>query len=206
LSFWKDRLDAWRASRIGSIEASTLSKAAEDYRALLRSFGPDALRITDKAPSNFELLWLIRLAFPDARIVHCRRHPIDTCLSIFFTNFWGSQPYAWDRGDLVFYYRQYERLIDHWRRVLPGDRFTEVNYETLIADREAETRRLIAFIGLDWDEACMAPERNQRVVQTASHWQARQPVYGTSVERWRRYEPWLGELRELMPTAGASQV
>ena len=107
--------------------------------------------MTDKAPHNFELIWLIRLAFPDARIIHCRRSPIDTSLSIFFSNFQAAQDYAWDRGDIVFYYRHYERLMDHWRRVLPADRFTEVEYERLVADREAETRRLIAFIGLDWD-------------------------------------------------------
>ena len=96
--------------------------------------------------------------------------------------------------------------MEHWRRALPADRFTEVQYETLIADREAETRRLIAFCGLDWDEACLAPERNQRAVKTESLWQARQPVYTTSVERWRRYEPWLGELRTLLPVAAEAQV
>jgi hypothetical protein len=109
--------------------------------------------------------------------------------------------YAYDRGDLVFYYRQYERLMDHTRRLLPPDRFTEVDYENLIADREAETRRLIAFCGLEWDQACLSPERNSRLVNTASRWQARQPVYATSIERWRRYEPWLGELRSLLPSA-----
>ena len=96
--------------------------------------------------------------------------------------------------------------MDHWRSVLPADRFTEVEYETLIADREAETRRLIAFCGLDWDDACLAPERNSRVVKTPSLWQVRQPVYNSSVERWRRYEPWLGELRELLPAAEAGGV
>ncbi|MGC9956605.1 sulfotransferase family protein, partial [Roseiarcus sp.] len=116
-----------------------------------------------------------------------------------FANFAAGHEYAWDRGDLAFFFRQYERLMEHWRRALPADRFTEVQYETLIADREAETRRLIAFCGLDWDEACLAPERNQRAVKTESLWQARQPVYTTSVERWRRYEPWLGELRTLLP-------
>jgi hypothetical protein len=82
---------------------------------------------------------------------------------------------------------------------LPPDRFTEVEYETLVRDREPETRRLIAFCGLDWDDACLQPQRNERSVKTASVWQARQPVYTTSVDRWRRFEPWLGELRELPP-------
>jgi hypothetical protein len=94
--------------------------------------------------------------------------------------------------------------MEHWRRVLPADRFIEVEYERLIADREAETRRLVAFCGLDWDDSCLVPERNGRLVKTTSLWQARQPVYATSVERWRRYEPWLGELRELLPAAEAT--
>ena len=88
--------------------------------------------------------------------------------------------------------------------MLPADFFTEVEYETLVADREAETRRLVAFCGLEWDDACLAPERNARRIKTASLWQARQPVYRTSLERWRRYEPWLGELRELLPEAERS--
>ena len=155
--------------------------------------------MTDKAPFNFESLGLLHSMFPDARIVHCRRHPIDTCLSIFFTNFVRRQDYAWDRGDIAFFYRQYSRLIDHWRSVLPADRFIEVEYETLVSDRETETRRLVSLIGLDWNDSCLAPERNGRPVKTASLWQARQPVYTTSTERWRRYEPWLGELAEFAP-------
>jgi hypothetical protein len=99
----------------------------------------------------------------------------------------------------VFEYRQYERLMNHWRVVQPQERFTEVEYERLILDQEAETRRLIAFCGLEWSDACLTPERNNRAVRTASVWQARQPVYKTSLERWRHYGPWLGELRELLP-------
>jgi Flp pilus assembly protein TadD len=201
LSFWDDRLKRWRLRRIGDLKVPAVAEVAEDYRALLRRFGPEAQRVVDKAPANFQRLWLIRLAFPEARIIHCRRHPVDTCLSNFFTNFLGRFDYAWDRGDLAFFYRQYQRLMNHWRAVLPADRFIEVEYERLIADREAETRRLVAFCGLDWDDACLAPERNHRAVQTASVWQTRQPVYNTSVDRWRNYEPWLGELRELLPAA-----
>ncbi len=204
LSFWHDVVSGWRISTLGAREASMLAKAAGDYRDLLRRIGPEALRVTDKAPANVELLGVIALAFPNARIIHCRRRPIDTCLSIYFTNFLERREWAWNRGDLVFFYRQYERLMDHWRRALPSNRLTEVEYETLIANPEAETRRLIAFCGLDWDDACLAPDRNQRVVKTWSMWQARQPVYKTSVERWRRYEPWLGELRALLPAAGAA--
>jgi tetratricopeptide (TPR) repeat protein len=142
LWFWKNRFDSWRMSRQRSIDAARLAEVARDYRELLRRIGPEALRVTDKAPGNFERIWLIRLAFPDARIVHCRRHPVDTCLSIYFTHFGGRHDYAYSQSDLVFYYREYERLMSHWRRVLPPDRFIEVEYERLIADQEAETRRL----------------------------------------------------------------
>lgn len=199
LAFWLQRRDALHAARTDPLDAGALSKAADDYLALLREIGPRALRVTDKNPMNFEALWLIRLALPRARVIHCRRNPIDTCLSIFFMNFGGKHDYAYDRGDLAFYYREYERLMQHWRAALPLDRFTEVEYETLVADPEEETRRLIAFCGLDWDDACLAPQRNGRAVKTSSQWQVRQPIYKTSVERWRRYEPWLGELRELLP-------
>ena len=201
LTFWKDPLTNWQTSGVNALDAGVLSKAAEDYRAALRGIGPEAMRVADKEPRNFELLWLLHLAFPNTRIIHCRRNH---ALSIFFTNFRGSQSYAWDRGDLAFAYRHYERQMNHWRRVLPSDRFIEVEYEMLIADAEAESRLLIAFCGLEWDDACLAPERNNRVVRTATLWQARQPVYKTSVERWRRYEPWLGELRELLSEPDAA--
>ena len=200
LGFWKDCLQSWQAAG-QSVEPAFVALAAEQYCAMLGRLAPGALRVTDKLPTNFERLWLIRLALPEARIIHCRRNPVDTCLSIYFTHFKEGLDYAYDRGDLVFYYRQYERLMDHTRRLLPPDRFTEIDYENLIADREEETRRLVAFCGLDWDDACLSPDRNSRVVNTASRWQARQPVYATSVERWRRYEPWLGELRDLLPAA-----
>ncbi len=98
-------------------------------------------------------------------------------------------------------YHHYARLMEHWRSVLPSDRLLEIEYEELVADRETATRRLIAFTGLDWNDSCLHPEHNQRTVTTASLWQARQPVYTTSVARWRRYEPWLGELRRLLPPA-----
>ena len=199
LSYWPQRLAAIQTADRGRIGPSRILAAADGYLSLLRALGPTSLRVTDKMPRNYELLWLVRLSLPGARIIHCRRHPVDTCLSNYFTNFASGHDYAWDRGDLAFFYRQYERLMAHWRAVVPSDRFIEVDYEALVADREAETRRLVAFVGLDWDDACLAPERNGRIVKTASKWQARQPVYATSVERWRRYEPWLGELGALAP-------
>jgi Sulfotransferase family/Tetratricopeptide repeat len=199
LRFWIKR-----ATPPGIVEATYLSAEAghglsREYLALLRGIGPRAARVTDKAPFNHLRLGLVHLLLPETRIIHCRRHPVDTCLSIYFTLFKGRMDFAGAKADLVFAYRQYARLMEHWRAVFPRERFIELEYEDLIADREAVTRRLIAFTGLDWDDACLMPERNQRAVRTASVWQAREPVYTTSVARWRRYKPWLGELRELLP-------
>ncbi len=174
-------------------------RVADDFLATLRAFGAGAKKITDKMPDNFLLLGLIHRVFPNATLIHCRRHPIDTALSILATDFNSPLEYASEPGDLVFFYRQYERMMAHWRKVLPSDRLIEVDYEALVADPEPQTRRLIAACGLEWNDACLAPHRNTRKVETASVWQVRQPIYRTSVERWRRYEPWLGELRELAP-------
>jgi hypothetical protein len=141
---------------------------SREYLALLRRIGPQAARVTDKAPFNHVRLGLIHLLLPDARIIHCRRHPVDTCLSMYFTFFSQRMDFAWAKADLAFAYRQYARLMDHWRGVLPRESFIEVDYEELVADREAVTRRLIAFAGLDSNDACLMPERNKRTVRTAS--------------------------------------
>jgi tetratricopeptide (TPR) repeat protein len=201
LEFWGVRYtqqdDIWSIAS----SAEGTRRLADDYLATLRAFGRDAMRITDKMLSNFMLLGFIHRAFPNATLIHCRRHPIDTALSIFATDFETNVDFAAQRSDLVFFFRQYQRLMAHWRQVLPPDRLIEVDYEALVADPEPHTRRLVAASGLEWDDSCLAPHRNARPIQTASVWQARQPIYRTSVERWRRYEPWLGELRELAPEA-----
>jgi tetratricopeptide (TPR) repeat protein len=196
LTFWTDQ----RATA-ASMDADAACRLGADYQALLRRIGPNAARVTDKNPFNFLHLGAVRLALPGARAIHCRRDPIDTCLSIYFTRFATPPAFAYDRSDLVFYYRQYERLMAHWRTLIPTDRLLEIDYEALIADRESLTRQMIAFCGLPWDDACLAPEGNSRLLRTASVWQARQPVYRTSIERWRRYEPWLGELQDLRTNA-----
>jgi hypothetical protein len=135
--------------------------------------------------------------------VHCHRHPIDTCFSIYSTLFSQAWGFASDLTDLASYYRQYARLMDHWRAVLPADRFLDVRYEDVIASPETASRRLIAFLGLEWDDACGTPERSAGMVRTASKWQARQPIFRTSVARYRYYEPWLGDLMSLQPAPGA---
>jgi tetratricopeptide (TPR) repeat protein len=199
MRFWLRRGPAWENSGPDGLSQAAVGGLSDDYRAELLKIAPDAARVTNKMPHNFMWIGLIHLVFPRARIIHCRRHPVDTCLSIYFTYFSQRQTFASDRGNLVFEYRQYQRLMDHWRAVLPSDCFLDVDYEALVADRDAWARRLVDFCGLDWDDVCLHPEDNRRTVNTASLWQARQPVYRSSVARWRRYEPWLGELRELLP-------
>lgn len=150
-------------------------------------------RIVDKMPHNFMRLGLISVIFPKARIIHVQRAPIDNCLSIFFQNFNGEHPYAYDLEKLGSYYHEYQRLMAFWREVLRG-RMLEIQYEDLVSDPEALSRQMIEFVGLDWDDACLAPHSSGGVVRSASIWQARQPVYKTSVGRWKNYEGHLAPL------------
>jgi tetratricopeptide (TPR) repeat protein len=182
---------------VGAFDPDRARAATGRYLSVLQQISPSAARVTDKLPFNLFHLGAIHTLLPKARIIHCQRDPIDTCLSIYTNIFSSRVNFAARRDDLVFCYQQYLRMMDHWRRLLPAGIFLEVQYERLISDREAETRRLISFAGLDWDDRCLQPERNTRAIGTASAWQARQPVYTTSVQRWRRYEPWIGELRQL---------
>jgi Sulfotransferase family len=145
--------------------------------------------VTDKTPMNFIWIGLIHLLFPIARIIHCKRDPIDTCLSLYLTYFTTRMDFALDPHGLVLFYQQYQRLMAHWKSVPPADRLFETEYEELVTDREKRSRDLLAFCGVDWDEACLLPERNQRAVHTAGLWQARQPAYHTPTPRRRRNEP-----------------
>ena len=197
LAFWNQHGRSIMANGAVPVGAA-VHELADTYLAVLRSLS-SAAHVTDKKPDNFVWAGLIHLAFPAARIVHCRRHPVDTCVSIL-ANFFAARPdFSTEPGDLVFYYREYERLMAHWRATLPPDRFLEVDYEALVADPEPVIRRLLDFCGLDWEAACLHPERSARRVNTASLWQVRQPIFGGSVGRWQRYEPWLGALRALLP-------
>ena len=177
------------------LDPARAAAAVAKYLAVLERIGADAARVTDKLPTNLFRLGAIHALLPRAKIIHCRRDPIDTCLSLYTTNFATRLPFAASRDDLAFYYRQYTRMMAHWRAVLPREIFLEVEYEQLIADRAAETRRLVEFAGLDWDETCLRPEQNTRAIGTASAWQARQPVYGTSVARAARFAGWADGLQ-----------
>ncbi|HQS99079.1 MAG: hypothetical protein B7Y26_12070 [Hydrogenophilales bacterium 16-64-46] len=158
-------------------------------------------RVTDKMPDNFKRLGLLHGLQPNARIIHVRRNPADTCLSIYFQNFKGHE-YGRNLDDLAFYYRQYRRLMDHWRAVLPSESFFEFDYEELVANQEATSRQLVAFCGLDWESACLNFHENRKAVRTASIWQVRQKMYSGSVARWRHYEPYIQPLLDLNADCG----
>jgi tetratricopeptide (TPR) repeat protein len=198
LNFWNERGAAWHRAGPAGTEAPFLRQAAVHYLRVLRAIGPRSARVTDKMPFNFLWAGLIHLAFPRATIIHCSRAAIDTALSIHQTLFHPGLAFPTGGAKLVAYIRSYQRLTDHWRRVLPADRFIEVEYEELTREPEPVIRRIIAGCGLAWDDACLRPERNPRSVKTPSKWQTRQPINRHSVERWRRYEPWLGPLRSLL--------
>jgi len=159
---------------------------------------PGKSRMTDKMPYNFLYLGLIRLILPRARIIHTERHPADTCFSCFSKLFPGGQAYSYDLGELGRYYRGYRALMAHWRSVLPAEAILDVRYEAVVDDLEGQARRLVAYCGLPWDDRCLDFHRNRRPVRTASAVQVRQPLFRSSLERWRRYESWLEPLlREL---------
>jgi Flp pilus assembly protein TadD len=196
LPYWNINGPAWVEADLPTLEP-VAARLRRDYLDVLRVGRRGATRVTDKMPFNFLWAGLVHLLLPRARIVHCRRDPLDTCVSIYSTLFAQSWGFASDRRDLALYYRQYARLIEHWRSVLPEDRFLDVDYEAVIRSPESEAMRLIRFAGLEWSPLCAAPEKNPTVVRTASKWQARQPVFQRSVGRWRHYEPWLGALSSL---------
>jgi tetratricopeptide (TPR) repeat protein len=174
-----------------------LCAAAADYLRLLEDQSADALRVVDKMPGNFLHLGLIHAALPRAHIIHMRRNPIDTCLSIYFQHFESFHSYATDLDDLAHYYGEYLRLMNHWRSSLPAGAMLDVAYEALVQDQEACSRSMLEFIGLPWDPQCIDFHRTSRSVITASKWQVRQKISRSSVERWRNYERFVAPLKHL---------
>jgi hypothetical protein len=169
----------------------------EDHIRHLRVIGGDVDRVIDKLPDNIQLLGQIRIMFPNARIIICRRDLRDVCVSCFTTRF--GDPIAWsnDLRECAQRAVEIERLTEHWRSVLPGP-VLEVSYEAMVGNLEAESRRLIDFLGLDWDPACLEFHKTPRLVTTSSAWQVRQPLYDSSVGRWQRYRKHLGPMLEVL--------
>ena len=198
---------------VPGLDDAALRRLGGAYLAGLPPLPAGKTRITDKMPYNFLNIGLIRLILPGARIIHTERNPADTCVSCFSKLFPLSQAFSYDLGELGRYYRWYRALMVHWRTVLPPDAVLDVSYEAVVEDLEAQARRLVAWCGLPWDDRCLDFHETRRAVRTASAVQVRQPLFRSSLERWRRYQAWLQPLlRELddpaapVPLAGHPPV
>lgn len=188
-------LNGERQSGKKKLRAREVVEFARKYLAEIGSGAGNAIRVTDKMPHNFMHLGFIALMFPKATVVHCQRDAMDNCVSCFTNRFNRAHGYNTDLKTMGLYYREYRRLMDHWQAVLPLDILT-VQYEDTITDQEAVSRRLIDHVGIDWDDACLRFYESKRDVTTPSRWQVRQPIYQSSVKRWRNYDPFLGDLKE----------
>ncbi|HXP32026.1 MAG TPA: sulfotransferase, partial [Stellaceae bacterium] len=202
-----ERKDMWDLLKLPNLKAATRSlgnwdaerfrRETERHIAHLRALAGDVDRAIDKLPDNIQLLGQIRVLFPNARFIICRRDLRDVCLSCFTTHFKEDVKWAHDLETCAKRAVEIDRLADHWRAVLPGP-VLDVNYETLVGNLESESRRLIAFLGLDWDPACLEFHKTERKVTTASLFQVRRPIYSSSIGRWRRYEAHLGPMLKIL--------
>lgn len=182
-----------------------LGPAAGHYLARLSEIGGGAARVTDKMPGNLRRLGLIVQMFPNAKIIHCRRDPMDTCVSCFTQNFnFSGSAWTCDLADIAHQYCLYLRLMEHWRAVLPAGRMLEVDYEDTVADLETRARRIVDFIGLPWDDSCLRFHATQRAVATPSRAQVRQSIYVSSVGRWKKYGDGVTPLVRGLASCGCS--
>jgi tetratricopeptide (TPR) repeat protein len=196
--FGAGEMQFWQTASLAYLSSErTLADLANEYLQLLADRSTDALRVVDKMPANFENLGLIHATLPGARIIHMQRHPIDTCLSIYFQNFTVVHGYANDLQNLAHFFGQYQRVMAHWHAVLPADAILDVPYEALVEDQEGWSRKMLEFIGLPWDPRCLQFHQTQRPVVTASSWQVRQKINKSSIARWRNYEQFIGPLLPL---------
>ena len=182
---------------VAALDAADLHHLAESYLGSLPRIAGTRARVIDKLPGNFLRIGLIRLMFPNARFIHTMRHPVDTCVSCYLKLFTSGLPFTYHLAELGRYYRAYRELMDHWRSVLPPGVMLDVSYEDVVDDLEGQARRLIAFCGLPWDQGCVSFHESGRTVKTASAVQVRQPLYRSSLQRWRRHEAYLSPLLEL---------
>lgn len=189
----------WIAQSLGgrALENETIRRLAAEYLAGLEREAGDSIRSVDKMPHNFRFLGLIALLFPRAKLIHCVRDPRDTCLSCYFHDFGLRNTFTRDLTELGRFYHTYRRLMAHWHAVLPTP-ILEVPYEGLVADQELWSRKMIDFVGVPWDTRCLDYHKSDRPVVTSSFWQVRQPLYSSSIGRWRHYEKHLGPLLDAL--------
>jgi Flp pilus assembly protein TadD len=193
----KDREETWMPDLQDPKERGDLSQRGQRYVDTVQALAPEAKHVTDKMPHNFRYIGLIRMMLPNAKIIHCVRHPVDTCLSCFQQHFAEGQAWSYDLTELGRFYVAYSRLMEHWRKTLPGH-ILDVHYENVVDDLESEARRIIAHCGLEWDDSCLGFHENKRAVRTASQQQVREPIYNRSVGRWQPYEKHLGPLLDAL--------
>jgi tetratricopeptide (TPR) repeat protein len=183
---------------VPALDGVRLQRLGQSYLAGLPAVAAGKTRIIDKSPANFLYVGLIRLILPNAKIIHSIRDPLDTCVSCYSILFTSGSPFSYDLAELGRYYKSYTELMAHWHSILPARTMLDVGYDHVVDDLEGQARRMIDYCGLPWDDRCLEFEKNRRAVRTASSVQVRKPLYRTSLERWRRYEPWLSPLlREL---------
>jgi hypothetical protein len=182
---------------IASVSPERLQALAAEYLNLLQGLFPEATFVTDKRPDNFLYIGLIKMLFPDAKIVHTVRNALDNCLAIYFLHLDQRMAYALDPMDIGHHYLQYLRLMAHWKALFGADIF-DLNYDALVREPESEMTKLLAFLGLEWDPRCLSVPPTGRGIRTASVWQVREPLYQSSSGRARHYERQLRALREYM--------
>jgi hypothetical protein len=197
LDFWAALITKDARLQQDVLGESARPKVAEEYLGILDRLSANASRVIDKTPVNSDFLGLIYSVFPNARVIYMQRDPIDTCLSCYFQQFLTGLNFTFDLSDLVHYYREHQRIMAHWRAVLPSGFILDVPYEDLVADPETWSRKMLDFVGLEWEPRVLDFHTTQRVVTTASAWQVRQKVYKSSVARWRNYENFIGPLKAL---------
>jgi Sulfotransferase family len=188
---------------LATISGEDFGRLGIDYLARATASMPaNKDRFTDKVPGNVAYAGLIHLALPNARIIHTRRDPVDNCFSCFSQYFLSGHEFSYDLGELGRFYCAIEEMAAYWRDVLPAGVMLNVQYEDVVADIETQARRVLDFCGLEWDEACLAFHDVERPVRTASAAQVRQPIYRSSVGRWRVYEDQLQPLLEALGQRG----
>lgn len=179
------------------LTGEVLDGVAQKYLAATDPFAKGAKRVVDKMLFNYIWIGLMRLVFPEGRVIRCVRDPADICLSIWRTNFAAPIPWAYDQKEIARYYLGYEKMMKHWHQILPGEIY-DLNYEAMVADQEGETRKLLDFCGLPFDERCLNFHKNERRVNTASDVQVRQPIYKDSVKKWKKYEKYLSPMLDTL--------
>jgi hypothetical protein len=189
---------------LDNLNGEILRQIARAYLSSLPALEDGKERIVDKLPLNFLYIGLIRLMLPNARIIHTARDPMDTCVSCYSKLFASGQHFSYDMAELGRYYLRYQNLMMHWRSVLPADAILDVSYEDVVNDIEGQVRRMLEFCRLPWDDRCLDFHGGSRSIRTASSVQVRQPLFRSSIERWRNYKFGIGPLIDAMAASSRS--